>query len=104
MRRGFANKGRCKATLGACRYEGVESDSVGETALMVHLVEKLESQLPLPSLLTSRDKAAVGDHAAFAAFEHHFLKHLHNLQRQDANVITAALSSKSEASSICQYL
>ena len=61
--------------------EGVEGDCVWNAALLVHFIEQLQCQLPLPSLLTSADETAVCDDAAFAAFPDHLLEDLHDLPR-----------------------
>jgi hypothetical protein len=67
-------------TLSASCDEGVESDGVGEASLVVHLVEELQGQLPLPCLFARRYEAAVRDDAAFTTLVHHLLENLHHLR------------------------
>lgn len=73
--------------MSTCSDEGVEGDSVWEAALIVHLIEELQSQLPLSSLFAGRDEAAVCDDAALTPLVHHFLEHLHDLLREATSML-----------------
>lgn len=69
-----------ESTLGTCGDEGVEGDCIGEAALMMHLVEQLQCELPLSCLFACRDEAAVSDDTPLTTLVHHLLKHFHDLQ------------------------
>lgn len=64
-------------TLGTCSDERVVGDGVGGAALIVHLLEQVQGQVALPSLLACADQAGVGDHAALTSLPDHLLEHLH---------------------------
>lgn len=68
-----------EATLSTCCDERIEGDSVGNAALLMHFIEELQGQLPLASLFTGANQAAVGDDTALAALPDHLLKDLHHL-------------------------
>ncbi len=54
-------------TLGAGGYERIEGDDIGAAVVLGALLKEFQGQLPVPSLLTGTNQAAVCDHTPLAA-------------------------------------